>query len=426
MEKAVQRTSSQKLGFNLWAFIFSSWFFLYIGKFGWFVLFNALPVFLMLVFMRWTDPVTAFLIGVMIVHTIAAFVAPPIYQKYKEKNAQEKAQKKVTEMLEAIKEPLVEYYAVSVLRLVVSLLLTDGLYAVYWGFKNWNRYQKTTHSDINPYVNAWFFNLTAAGLFSKMNRTLKTAKNLSLYGWGCLVIFILQIIITSNMFQGNFATEIFNWAIAGLLITCALYMLCFIPVQTAVNKHHTEVLKKDLDKKFYPWEIFFLVIGILLNVNMWFSISMSKRNTFTESEVTNAIISVSHIYEHTEIYPEICAREGYALQNYPLEFKSFYSEDINELETKLAEKGTSIAFILKEVHKRQHNKFLKKTYQEFNRLKIKLTVHFKELGNQIFIKEVHRNDNMLTLADVCQFLDENADFLIEDSLGKDLLKKNTR
>ena len=128
--------------FNVWAFIFSSFYFWYIECPWLFSLFLFLPFLLTLplmfvVYINW-----AFLIAFLISHTIAGFLANKKYRAYQ--------QNFVEKFKDADSSRPVEYYAVSSLRMFLLSLLSLGIYNIYWGFRQWKAYQETTKDDVNP------------------------------------------------------------------------------------------------------------------------------------------------------------------------------------------------------------------------------------------------------------------------------------
>lgn len=407
--------------FNIWAFLFSSFYFWYKGMFFHFLVFAVLPTFLALPLNLIIEEMGyAFWAGFLISHMIAGFIADRSYTKYRQNFI------KSYEDVDTQKE--VEYFAISLPRLIICTLLSGGVYAIYWGFKNWNNYQKTTHDAVNPYLRAWFFDWTAISLFDKINYSTKTFKFHTFFGAACLLIFLIDRILTHLLMKDAIPSE---WAFASvitLLVLMLIYPLCLVPAQISINKHTTQVLNKTLDKRFYPWEIVILLFGIALNFSNWFIDSSTSEDFFTEEQAHNLGASVGFIHRHTKGYAEVCQKEGYVLKQYPADFNNFYAQDINTLALALKEKGYTIEKVEKAMITPQIESEMKKSiYNELDQLrKLWIMSAIAEEKNIPIEKISWKNeyDARMSLRDACEIFDIGGIELIKNGENQFFLKAN--
>lgn len=407
--------------FNIWAFLFSSFYFWYLGMFGHFCLFAFLPVILSFPLNLFIEEIgLAFWAGFLISHIIAGFIADKSYTKYRENYI------KSYEDVDTKKE--VEYFAISLSRLIICTLLSGGIYAVYWGFKNWNNYQKTTHDAVNPYLRAWFFDWTAISLFNKINYTTKSLKFHTFLGAACLLLFLVDRVLTQLLIKNEIAKDWTFISAVTLLIIMFIYPFCLVPAQKSINKHTTQVLKKSLDKRFYPWEIVILLIGITLNFFTWLGDFSSAENNITDEQAHKMGASVGFMYRHTKGYAEVCQQEGYTLKQYPKDFNTFYAEDIKTLKMALAEKGYSIEEIEKVFINPQIEEEMRQSiHNELDQFrKIWIMTAIAEEQN-IPIENIEWKDEYntkLTLRDACEIFDIGGIELLKENEQRFFLKAN--
>lgn len=252
--------------FNIWAFIFSSFYFLFTEMFLYFYLFFILTFIIAIPFVHLFDIKTGLLIGFICSHTIAGFVANPCRRKYKQKFIEtHEYEKKVNY------DAQVEYFAISPSRLIICTILTGGLYTIYWGYKNWNNFQKATNDDINPYIQGLFFNFTVMNLFETIEYSTKSKKSYDFYSWACFFIFISEGLIYNDLLKLSDNQDKISIYLLSLFTLMLVYPFCIVPVQMLINKYTKETLKKPLDNHFYFGEIVILALGILLNLYFWYS-----------------------------------------------------------------------------------------------------------------------------------------------------------
>ena len=403
--------------FNIFAFIFSSLYFGYKNLGGYFILFLFLPFLFYMVFGLFINEGAALLCGWLTTHIIAGFTANPICRrdeaKYEKKYGQIDTSKPA------------EYFAIPLWRLVLFTLLSGGVYMLYWGYRNWKSYQKATNDDVSPASNAFFFNLTVIPLFSKMSITLKSQKLFLLCGIMCLCLFVAANAINYSLSKGWIPDNRQMVCLVVLIFSALLYPFCVVPVQKKVNEYTTTALKKTLEKRFYPWEIVILLIGMIFNYVYWFGNPFIAQPQLTVEQGQKIGAVAGFIYSHTKVYPMVCAKAGYEMKNYPTEFKTYFAEDIAATEKLFAQLGYAPDNIDNMLNEQAKQNYARHAYEDLTQLKKNLTVILISREQNIPIEQVQWQDDMnavLTLDDVCAFLDENAKAMISENWDKDFLK----
>ena len=405
--------------FNIFAFFLSSFYFAYKNMAGYFILFLFLPILFYIIFGLFLDEDLAIFIGWLSAHIIAGFCANPLCRrnekKYQEKNGKIDTSKPA------------EYFAVPLWLLVLFTLLSGGVYMLYWGYRNWKSYQKATNDDVSPASNAFFFNLTVIPLFSKMSITLKSQKLFLLCGIMCLCLFVADNAINYSLSKWWIPDNRQMVCLVVLIFSAFLYPFCVVPVQKKVNEYTTTALKKTLEKRFYPWEIVILLIGMIFNYVYWFGNPFIAQPQLTVEQGQKIGAVAGFIYSHTKVYPMVCAKAGYEMKNYPTEFKTYFAEDIAATEKLLTQFGYAPDNIDNILNEQAKQNYAQNAYEDLTQLKKNLTVVLIAREQNIPIEQVQWQDDMnavLTLDDVCAFLDENAKAMISENWDKDFLKKN--
>lgn len=241
----------------------------------------------------------------------------------------------------------VEYFAISVVRLVVCFVLTGGFYAIYWGFKNWSNYQKATKEPLNPYINAWFFVFTAGGLFARMAKTLGARLNSKLYG----IVYMFSFLAFAFSVRYIDKVPVFSesadvlWAV--ILGGFILSLMCLVKVQNIVNDYTEAELKQPLYRSFSWGEILMIVLGLINNFYPY-SIGGTSSLQLSDEQAKQLASRSVFIYRHTKGYAAVCQKEGYELKIFPNEFKTHFTADIARLDTKLAQYGLNLADLERE------------------------------------------------------------------------------
>ncbi|MBQ8481423.1 MAG: hypothetical protein IJ532_02675 [Alphaproteobacteria bacterium] len=328
-EKELKDNKGKKKYFNVWGFLFSAFYFAYIGSPWFFMLFALLPWIFMVVLIPFADIIVSgenkdftVICGFLISHIIAGVVAGMTEIKYKEKYVEQ------NKNIDTSKPA--EYFAIPLWRLFLFTFITFGLYTLYWGYRNWKSYKEATSDNVTPVMRAVFFNIVAPSLFVKMEKTLKSGKPMLFYGIMCFVITALDRI--DNKFIDSIDDK--NLYLCGMLlfvIISLVYSLFLLPVQRAVNEYTAGALKKSLEERFYPWELVIVAVGVISNVIFGVNLYGNWKEMPTKEEA-KIIFKTSEIYGALELLPSICAKEGYVMHKYPQEARDYYQNDIIDLE----------------------------------------------------------------------------------------------
>jgi predicted nucleic acid-binding Zn ribbon protein len=156
----------------------------------------------------------------------------------------------------------VEYYAISLKRLVLFSILTFGIYEIYWFYKNWQAVKKFQGEDIYPFWRAIFTVLFCYSLFKKVLESAKKHTYQDPYSPGWLAtayIFLLLI--------GNSLSSVDSYGIGFNIIWLIVVVSTFIPllpVQKAINFNNRKINSNlELKKDFSGSEVILIVIGVL-------------------------------------------------------------------------------------------------------------------------------------------------------------------
>lgn len=424
-KKDINNQKGELALFNFWAFCFSSFYFWYVGLSWRFILFLVLPWLFMLPFVFLSDPATSFLIGFTISHLIAGFTSNRLCQKYK--------QNYILKHKDADPIKPVLYRPISIKKIIVMNFLTAGLYSIYWSYKNWHSYQVETKDDVNPFFRSWLYHLTMYDLFSKMTRTMKLKKSYAKYGFLFFVFSSLDLLLNRFFESNEFSIEVQGlFALISLFIPILIALICLVPVQKIINQYAKKAFKQKIDTKFYPGEVAWLILGLLLNFVILFGNPFIENQqnkaveksvlaqNFQGEELDKVSASLGFIYRHVNGYADVCLKENYEMQKYPNDFIELLQDDILKLKTRLEEKGISLEQAMDEV--KTQPEFVRlvhqSVYAELDQLKRTLIVENIAEQQNVPVDNIEWNDdldNLLSFQDICQAFDE---------VGIDLLKNN--
>lgn len=420
-KKELKEGSDKQKRFNVWAFLFGAIYFIFRESFGYFVLFMVLPFIASLPFVLFLRADIALCLGFLVAHTIAGFVAGPVSRKYKENYVEKYA--------DVDTDKNVEYYAISLTRFAILMVLSGGLYVLYWGYRNWKSYQETTKDAVSPAGRALFIHLTAPFLAEKIIHTTKDSKWYLLSAWAFFVAVVAYRLIDMATRKGWFAPdmlELVDWC-AFVLVMVSLFVL--LPLQKAVNRYTLDKLKKSLQKSFYLGEIIIVVLGFVLNyTNLLRSPYQQAELPFAPEQAEKAGASIGFIYRHTEGYSTFCKKQGYVMKQYPNDFKVLFSKEIADLSEKLGEKGYTIEDFRSQFIPPQLAEYLESSiYREMEMLKRNEILSYVAEENGVPVEEVRwedRYDSLLTFRDVCEYFDKNGIYMLKSGKGMNFLKEN--
>ena len=153
-------------------------------------------------------------------------------------------------------------YIISVPKLVILMILTGGLYALVWFYKQFRSFKHEADWNIHPLLRAIFGNIMAYSLFKKVSQEVHELDSTQTLPYTALFVAFLLL-----SFAGFLPTY---YSLISLF-----FFLPLIPVQKKINfywheKYGDTVKHSTFGKKNYLWAIlsgvFFLPIVILANV----------------------------------------------------------------------------------------------------------------------------------------------------------------
>ena len=399
--------------FNVWAFVFGSFYFLYKGISVWcfFLLFVFPWVFTTALVAIYPNIEPLWIVGVLIVgflisHSWAGFVANSEERKYKENFVKKFKSVKL--------DADVKYFNISPLRLWLSSFFTLGLYDIYWSYRNWSAYKKATKDDVEPLFMAIFNFLTVFSLQDKIQRLLPERKRLNDI---CAILYTLLFILAVTAYALSFGLISLL-----LFIAYALLPALLIPIQKSINSLAEKTTK---DTK---WEIVLLVAGIYCFLsNLFTPLPLNDRlSVFSEKQQQNIGETIGFIYRHEQGYANVCAAEGYELKKYPADFAQMFGEDIAKFEKSLNAKGITLKEIADvAISENLKTKILLSIYDELKALRKVVILNIAAEMEKVSPEElVWKNEweDAISLAEVCNIFDIGGIDLLQNSSIKDFFK----
>lgn len=368
--------------FNVYAFLFNAFYFLYKKLPGSFCLAVLIEYLFVLAFAFVADlfsdvPAVSFVIaGVLIPHVLTGIYANRYIEYWK---ARDKA---------IIKNAKVEYMAVSPLRLLVCSVISFGVYPLYWMYKNWNAIQKATKEPMFPIVRSYILGIfyiypLLKQIRSNYESVFPEGKNLRPIITGIMLCIFAPILIimpmlliaattapTSKLFLTLFLTT--------PIISILLYIVFFIllmKIQQAINSYNEKNFPKNKLRKSLSWgEVLVIVTGVVLVVLSIISdINSTKKQTpylttLTEEQQYAIGQMLGDIYRNVYGYAEVCQENGYPIKIYPETFKNIMKDEFELLNKILAHDGlnvdTAINLFIPTHHKQQIKEILLKDLQQ--------------------------------------------------------------
>lgn len=144
----------------------------------------------------------------------------------------------------------VEFYAVSINKLVIFCVCTFGLYQFYWHYKNWKAIRLQTGYKAVPGLRAFFLIFFTYGLFKWILESAYKNGYKKQSSAGSLTWFYILTLLASSKLPGYW------WLV---------YFLSFYPIvilQKAINYNNIVLNPNNtINGKFSGWEIVILLIG---------------------------------------------------------------------------------------------------------------------------------------------------------------------
>ncbi len=422
-QKEIKDTKKYNLIFNIWAFLFSSFYFFYKRMYWHFFIFLMAPRILLWILVPMLGQNNAYIMSLLIIHLIAGFIANPHYKKY--------LHAYIENHKDADLSKIVSYDSISITKFVLCMVLSLGFYGVYWGYRHWERYQATTKDDVSPFVRGWLIHLTAPSLFSKIGNSINSSIKLQYFGVGYLICLLCMFVVNKIIETQNISIYLFSFV---SLILFGLSILFLVIVQKKINEYNISHTNEEVKTSINIKEIVIVIIGFtllgILPFAKEYKTTYSYLEEYTEEQQRKIGASVGFIYRHTKGYKEVCQKEGYIMVKYPNDFLQYFSTEINQLKNNLSKHNYTIESVEDMLVESGGFKttIITSLYTELENLG-KLTIISLAAEEQgIPIEDVKWNsewDNLLTFKDICKAFDENGIEILKEGESKYLLKANS-
>lgn len=313
-----------------------------------------------------------------------------------------------------------EYFSISALRVFICSFFTMGIYDLYWAYKNWEVIKNYKQKKVNPVIRAWFFDIIFIGpLLLEINRDIKRPQK-KLMAWGIagyLTFFYLQsffnlLLYTTTKTIGSYiAVQIVCF---GLLFLSAL---CLIPIQIAINKSLPKT--KIATSPWHKGEIATIsaaLVLLLMNIGTAYLeiVNLKHKRSYLSEENIGEVLGTT--YRHVVGYAKVCENYGYEMKKYPLVFYDKYEQPLIRLSDKLLNINVTIPQAWNEIiPPKSLKKVLDNVEVELEDMRKGLIINtVADITNQPWQKIEWKEDynKILSIKDVCEILDNNADFIL--------------
>lgn len=155
-----------------------------------------------------------------------------------------------------------EFYVVSISKLIILFLSTMGFYALYWFYKNWSNYKRYHDETLWPIPRALFTLFFVHSLFSNVNSKIEFSNRE--YSWqpGLLAtIYVLLLIgsmVTQRMSENGYGYPLVEIL---TLLAMPLQLWVLVRAQKAINWSENDV-KGDSNSALTPANFLWIVLGL--------------------------------------------------------------------------------------------------------------------------------------------------------------------
>lgn len=154
----------------------------------------------------------------------------------------------------------IEYYSVSISKLVTLSVLTFGLYQIFWFYKNWDAVKDGEKKKMSPLGRSIFAIFYCQDLFKKVLQSAKKYNYPHSFSPGSLSLWYICLTIAINVVarfeDGAYA---FLW-----LPLSVLNVIPLIPVQKAINFNNEQnAINPGHKKGFSGGEVAIIILGLI-------------------------------------------------------------------------------------------------------------------------------------------------------------------
>ena len=166
-------------------------------------------------------------------------------------------------------ENAIRFFPVSEGKLITLYIVSFGMYAIYWFYKNWTLQQEAMEEKIRPFWRAIFSIFYTHSLFKRIHQQASKLEkkhqfNANVYA----TLFVAAIVISniidrltmnSNMFEPGSQNSL-------VIISLVLFFVSIYPlvkVQATVNRINNDMLG-FLNHKYSIWNYLLIALGCIL------------------------------------------------------------------------------------------------------------------------------------------------------------------
>jgi hypothetical protein len=167
------------------------------------------------------------------------------------------------------------FYVVAPIKFLVLFFVTIGMYQIYWVYKHWSQFKKSTRGDQWPVMRAIFAVFFTHSLFVEINHSLNTNKVKYQWNSGVHATFTVIFLVIGNIMDRLSMKEIGS-PITDLLSILVVPIIGFFlyRAQCAAN-HACGDPKGDTNKNFTVANIIWIVIGLIWSAMVALGLFMS-------------------------------------------------------------------------------------------------------------------------------------------------------
>ena len=400
--------------FNLYAFVFNSFYYLYAAMPGYFLLYFFGSLILMTasyaaVRSLWVIPLV--MLGTRIVN---AFSVDRIrlrhIRRFIERNQDVNYSRPVI------------FYPVPVKRLLISSVVSGGLYQIYWMYKNWQAVRRDTRDNqISPVVRGWLLGIFYIyPLLQTVRLNLQRSKTEGRHFTQLAVAYTACLFIQTGLcaaFYYGSARLPYLYAVWFALTTVwltGLYLL--ITLQKRINFHNRKKnTKLQLQNGWHWGEAAVIAIGFLLSFGSLFWHRPQQQN---DEKLGLALAST---YRMTEGYAGFCRKQGYEMTRFPKVYNEYFRPEIEIINRRLKPYNLTMEQAWEFFRIKLNTVMDESIMREFSALKPavieQIIRQYKKEQIDNFDEGVAREflEKEITLPVICSETDNNAEILIDNN-----------
>ena len=191
------------------------------------------------------------------------------------KNIKETNDKKEEDDLtsQVLKAPFaINYYNVSIAKLIVLSICTLSVYEFYWMYRNWKIIKNHSGVEISPFWRAWFYLFFCGNLFRIIKLSIKQRNFEIPYPTGILA----TVYILLN-FCGYASAKYNHWAATLLWIISFFSLVPLVILQKAINAYNSSIDPSyKINTKFTKGSIVLVAVGGLIVILALFGVLLHE------------------------------------------------------------------------------------------------------------------------------------------------------